>query len=344
MKRLPLVAIFLWAGCGKEPLPSSQPETSVPVSVQILRSDRIAVTRHAPGVVRALDRTELATRLAGRIAQIEVRVGERVGKGQLLARIDADDLEAAVARARADLDQARAGLALAALEASRAEALHAQQVLADQPRDRAVSARLQSVAAVDAAQRSVDEAEARRTYGFLRAPFDGVVVRRLADAGDLASPGTPVLVVERTDSVRVVASIPESDVAYVTVGDLIEVQCGGTSATATVHSIVADETIQRSFQIQLLLSASDQLRAGRFARLTYQRGMRSAVRLPTSAVVQRGQLRGAFVVQGTRAQLRWVRLGREVDGMIEVLSGLDAGDRVVVGSPHLRDGALVHDG
>jgi RND family efflux transporter MFP subunit len=341
-------AALALASCADDVNHTPSAARSIQVGIHVVSKQQVGIDHRAPGAVLSLARAELATRLAGRLTQISVRAGDPVERGQLLARIDAGDLNAALAGARAHLAAARAGLDLAALDAERAEALLVQQAVPQQVRDRAVATHEQALAAVEAAQRAVDGTVAQRTYGVLRAPFSGVVVRRLADIGDLTSPGMPVLVVERTDSVRVVAAIPESHAPRVTTGDSVRIDCGTTSVAATVHSVVADEITRRMFQVQVLLPAESELQAGRFAHLTYQTGTRTSLRLPREAIVTEGQLQGAFVVRDGRALLRWLRLAGvsygATDGSVEVLSGLHAGDSVAVGGPMLRDGALVTGG
>lgn len=337
-----LLAPLVLIACGGHEVEPAQAPAAVAVRLHVVEARQIAVSHTAAAAVQALARAELATRVAGRITHIGVREGDMVNAGQLLASIDADDLIASVAQARAGLEQAQAGLDLAVVEAERAESLHAQQALTAQSLDRALAVRRQARAAVKAARQGLDGAQAMRSYGALRAPFAGMVVQRLADSGDLASPGMPLLVLERTDSVRVVASLPESTVGALQPGAPVQVECDGVQTAGVVHSIVADDEQRRTFRLQVLLPATAHLRAGRFARLNYEAGSRTLLWMPDAALVREGQLQGAYVAHDGHAVLRWLRVGGAVDAGIEVVSGLDPGDSVIVAPPAgLRDGAPI---
>jgi multidrug efflux system membrane fusion protein len=320
MKGLRTAAVALWVplwACG-DAAETPAVDDGAPVRAEriVVESRPLPQWRSAPGQVHAIERAELATRLSGRLVDVAAREGDRVTAGQLLARVDDDDLAAHVARARAGLAEAEAAADLAEREAERARDLHA----------------------VDAARRALAAAEAQRTYGDVVAPFDGVVVARHADPGDLAAPGMPLLVVERVDSLRVDASLPESDVDAVPVGSAVLVVSGGDTLSARVRSVVPEDPRRRTFGLRVHLAAGGSLQAGRFARVHYGAQTRQAVWLPAEAIVERGQLRGAWIVQADRVLLRWLRLGQAVDGGVEVLSGLMPGDVVAIGDG-LRDGA-----
>lgn len=325
---LPVAALLV--ACA-EPVPPPIEATRASDGARHVVSRRsLPVVGAAPAQVQSIARVELATRLAGRVVRVDVHVGDRIRAGQLLGRVDDDDLIASVSAARAGLDEALARLQLARTEARRAEALHADGAFTDSALDRATSARQQAAAAVNMAQRRVESATAQRAYGDLAAPFDGVVVQRLADPGDLAAPGVPLLTVERTDSVLVVASLPERHVDRVHPGDEARVVCGSDTVAAVIHAVSADDPANRTFALRLRLPATDALRAGRFARVLYTAGDRSALWLPAAAVVQQGQLRGVRVVTGGTTMLRWLRLGAASEGGFEVLSGLASGDTIVL--------------
>lgn len=342
MKGLRTAAVALWVplwACGDAAeIPAVDDGTPVRAERIVVESRPLPQWRSAPGQLHAIERAELATRLSGRLVDVAAREGDRVTAGQLLARVDDDDLAANVARARAGLADAEAAADLAEREAERARVLHADDALPTRDLDRAVAGQRRAEAGVDAARRALAAAEAQRTYGDVVAPFDGVVVARHADPGDLAAPGMPLLVVERVDSLRVDASLPESDVDAVPVGSAVLVVSGGDTVSARVRSVVPEDPRHRTFGLRVHLAAGGSLQAGRFARVHYGAQTRQAVWLPAEAVVERGQLRGAWIVQADRVLLRWLRLGQAVDGGVEVLSGLMPGDVVAIGAG-LRDGA-----
>ena len=156
--------------------------------------------------------------------------------------------------------------------------------------------------------------------------------------------------VEDLSRVKIVVTVPESEVVGLREGAAARVTIDAldrTWDTRVDRVIPAGDVQSRTFDVQFVLPNPDgSLKSGMFARAAFERGTRRTLLVPAGAVVERGQLRGLFVIDGEgHARLRWVRLGRELDGRMEVLSGLDAGDRyVVTPPPGLVDGASVREG
>jgi RND family efflux transporter MFP subunit len=269
-----------------------------------------------------------------------VRAGDPIRARQLLARVDSRDTRAAVAQARATRAAAAAAHELASREARRSETLFAEQAVSAQAHERVLAARDQARAGLQAAGRLVAQAEAQHRYGDLLAPFDGVVVQRLVDAGDLTVPGAPLLTVERHDSVRVVARVPETEAGRIGAGDTVLVEVEAETVPGLVRSVVPD-VAARLFEVQVWLAADrPALRPGRFARVRFTTGSRTALLVPRQALVRHGQLAGVFVVVDGRASLRWLRLGPLRGDDSEVLAGLEEGDVIAIASSDvgLRDG------
>ena len=135
-----------------------------------------------------------------------------------------------------------------------------------------------------------------------------------------------------------IAKVPESDVVGVEEGSpvTVDVEVLGESWETEVDRVIpSGDPMSRTYQVQVVLpNSSGRLKAGMFARATFPAGTREAVGVPAGAVVRRGQLEGLFVVDAdSRARLRWVRLGREAGGLVEVISGLQPGERFVVDPP-----------
>jgi RND family efflux transporter MFP subunit len=167
----------------------------------------------------------------------------------------------------------------------------------------------------------------------LRAPFAGVVSAKLANVGDTAMPGQALLVIEATDVLRFEAMVPEALARGLAPGRALPVRLDGAAAdlTATVAEVspTADATT-RSLLVKLDLPRDPAVQAGRFGRLLLSSGDHEAVVVPPGAVVRRGQLETVFVADKDVARLRLVRTGRSASGAVEIVSGLAAGERVVV--------------
>jgi RND family efflux transporter MFP subunit len=261
------------------------------------------------------------------------------------------ELENATAAAKANLDLAQSTF-------KRMEELAAKKSISNQELDE-VSARLKAAQANYDMVRSrraqvnskmaVVEQEVRgagimRDYAKLAAPFSGVVITRTVEPGNLATPGAPLLTIEQDGLYRLEASVDESKLASVRVGQAVEaVLEADRKLSARVSEIVPSvDSASRSYIVKLDLSATPQLRTGMFGRAIFPLGMQKVVAVPLAALMERGQLQSVFVVEDGVAHTRLVTTGRRTKDAVEVLSGLTAGEKVVLPLPvGLQDGARV---
>jgi RND family efflux transporter MFP subunit len=181
----------------------------------------------------------------------------------------------------------------------------------------------------------------------IRAPFGGVVTKKMVDPGDMASPGIVLLVIEPNDQFRIHCDVPESQIADVRPNDTLPVEIDsvpGTRFLATVSSIIpAADPTTRTFLVKADLVPSAGLASGLFGRLLLPVGKREGVVVPVDARWQSESLTGVWVVgDGGTAELRLARFANADPGMLEALTGVDEGDRVVLGpSALLTDGSPV---
>jgi RND family efflux transporter MFP subunit len=207
----------------------------------------------------------------------------------------------------------------------------------------------QATAGIAVSQASADAAAAVETYTTIRAPFDGVVTERLMDPGNLAAPGTPLLRLDATGARRVEARVDEGRAAFVKSGDPVEILLDGRNAegedpilgtvTEVARAVSPDE---RAFTVTVSLPASETARTGTFARIRFNGAARTALVVPAAALRRQGQITSLFVVQDGKARLRLVQTGTTTQDGVEILAGLDAGERVVVAPPPaLDDGRAV---
>ena len=157
-----------------------------------------------------------------------------------------------------------------------------------------------------------------------------------------AAPGMPLFVVEDVTQVKIEARVPESAVGALALGDAVDVEVQGERHEAHISELLpAADPRSRTFTVRALLpNPAGRLRSGMFARLRLPGESRQVAWVAEAAVVRRGPLTGVFVVDdGNIARLRWITLGRLVDSRYEVLTGLDAGERIVARpAPELEDG------
>ncbi len=222
------------------------------VVVAPVRTGRVGSVRHVTGTVVADEEAQVAPRIMARLLEVRVREGDVVRAGQVLAVLDARELEDAVAQVGAGLSAA--GEAVAAAEAAweaqrdateRDRVLHEAKAISDEQwersraAERAARARLEGARAeLKMARKRHDQARTRRGYALLKAPFDGKVTARLADPGDLAVPGKPVLAVARDGGRRVRAGLPVEDLSVLAVGDPVTLSATGVTVSAVVSRIV----------------------------------------------------------------------------------------------------------
>jgi RND family efflux transporter MFP subunit len=171
-----------------------------------------------------------------------------------------------------------------------------------------------------------------------------VVITRTVEPGNLATPGVPLLTIERDGLYRLEASVDESKLATVRVGQAVEVVLeADRKLNARVSEIVPSvDAASRTYIVKLDLPATPQLRTGMFGRAIFPLGMQKVVAVPLAALMERGQLQSVFVVEDGVAHTRLVTTGRRTSGAVEVLSGLNAGEKVVLPVPAgLQDGSRV---
>ncbi len=350
LSTLTLAAAFSLSGCSSERQHATPPlETMRNVPVLAIQQTNVPDLAESVGTVRAAQTSDLSSQMMGNIVEIRVREGDSVQRGQVLVLIDDGQPRSAVDRATAagnaaqqQLAAAESDLALAESTLQRYQALYERKSVSPQEfdeikarrqaalarRDMALAEQAQSKAALAQAHTSLD-------YSRIRAPFDGVVISKKADAGSLASPGMPILTVEDVRRYRLEVTVNESDLRFVRIGQPVSVVmdalADGDTKGRVSEIVPAADVATRSFLVKIDLPADKRLRSGLFGRAEFSRGDRTSLLIPRTAVVERGQLQGVFVLdQNKVANLRYVTLGKPSGDNVEILAGLQSGERLVV--------------
>lgn len=311
------------------------------------------------GTIASRDRGMVSARAEGVVERVAVRAGTAVKAGDLLLTITrnqaADRLkeaEAGGAEARGRLAAARARSELAQKTFERYRRLADKEAVTAQELDRVAAELEERRQSVSAAEAAVARAESGRgaagtalAYGRVTAPYGGRVVRIEVDEGSTVLPGTPLLVLDRAGGWEVRAEIPESRFGRIGLGDQVQVEIPTLDASypATVAEIEpAADPRSRSFQLKAELPPEAKVAAGFFARVIFPGSKHSALLVPSGAVVERGQLTGVYVVADSVLRYRLVKTGRKIDGRVEILSGVKAGETIVIGGvERARSGARV---
>lgn len=230
---------------------------------------------------------------------------------------------------------------------ARYKGAEAEAARAAEMRDSLAARRRQVLAKLDQAKADLTGAQVAVSYSQVTAPFSGVVVAKSAEVGTLAAPGVPLLTLEDEGHYRLEAAVEESRMGSVRLGASVRVRVdalGVGELAGRVEEIApASDPSSRSYTVKIGLGAAKGLRSGLYARAFFPGGERQVLRVDKKCLVERGQLRGVFVVDGARtARLRVVTTGREEGGQVEVLSGLNPGEQLVLdGAERVADGSRV---
>ena len=283
------------------------------------------------GTVQAVDRAEISAKITGNIIALPVDLGSSVKQGQLLVELSAGEISAQVQQAKAQLEQAKRNLL-------REENLLNKHAATSE----SVKSLQDSVRIAEAAYR---ETHTMLDYARITAPFAGIVTRKFANTGDLATPGKPLLILEEGSNLQVLTDIPEAMIAGIKKGNRLKVAVPSvdliTEGTVSEISPTADPN-SRTAPVKLRLPGDDRLRSGQFARVSLAMAEAMTLTVPAEAVVAFGQMERIFVVDDGRAQLRLVRTGAKEDMDVEILSGLAENEMVIVtGNGTLVDGQPV---
>lgn len=324
-----LLALFVMTGC-HEQVEKSAPSSLPPVEVRVetLALSTVPVQIELSGTLQAVEQATISARVAGQVFKLPVHIGSRVNKGDLLVKISAEEINARVRQAEVQLEQARRNLTresqLFQVNASTREKVKTLDEL------------------VQTSEAAFREAQTMLGYTEIRAPFSGTVTDKLVEVGDLAAPGVPLLKLEDGTDLEVVIQVPEAQSQHLNLGSSLPltVPAAGLELEAQVREISPTvDPASRTTQIKLKLPSASGLRSGQFARVGLVDGRPTTLLIKRTALRQNGQMQQVFVAEQGKARMRLVRTGAEFDERIEVLSGLRAGDRVILDPPAtLRDG------
>ena len=318
------------AACGHEDTTETH-TAAAPERTMTVASEQLTATMPVEGTVRAKHRTEVTTRMMARISSMPVDVGSRVSAGTVLVRLGSDDIAANRAKADAAVAAATAARDEAARHAARMDTLLAQDVVAQVQRDQAHLGLAQAEAQLALATATLREVETAASYATIRAQFDGSVVARYADAGDMAAPGMPILIVEDTEPRDVVLAVPADIASELAVGMTVRVTSLDDCATDAPIRAIASGADPMTRTVEVLVEVPADWATGASATALVPAGSHAGVAIPADVVIRRGQLTGVNVVTDAGVAVRWIRLGRTLDDeRVLVLSGLEPGDRIAL--------------
>lgn len=348
----------LLMGCSghREPTRAEPPSRLAAEPTFAVRDTTITATFDATGVAEPVQKAILATKLMGSVTAVLVQEGDRVSRGAVLARIDARDVEAKRVQVDAGIAAAEAVYQDALTQAQRFRALYADSAATRYQLDQVETGLARAESGLRAAHASRAELDAVGAYAEVRAPFAGIVTRRHVDPGAFAAPGSPIAELQDASRLRISVSIPPVVGALLTRGQRVDAEIEGRLTVATIEGVVPSSAGGVYTVNALVDNARGLFPAGGSATVRVPQGKRPALLIPAQALVREGDLTGVRVRTGQGVELRWVKVGtayrvpgtvheaaeRENDvrgtryavpspeEMIEVLSGLKAGDVVLL--------------
>lgn len=287
------------------------------------------------GTLKAATRSQVSAKVLARIEAMPVRAGDYVEAGDIVVRLDDDDLQARVKQAEEALKAARAHWDNMSAEFGRARKLYEGRAMTraqfDDQKARMEMARAQYARA----KQELVEAKVRRSYAAVKAPRAGRIVDRLAQPGDMARPGEPLLVQYDAASLRLEVPVPEALAVHLRKGRTLPVVIDALNRTfeATIDEIVPQAHAQsRSFLVKVALPPDEDLYEGMFGRLLLPAQKQAHLCVPAEAIQTIGQLEFVDVVHGDGGlERRYVKTGGPCrNGEVELLSGAAAGERIIL--------------
>lgn len=349
IKLLPLLLTLLLAACGNKIEPGQT--EAARQSITGLKLEKVA-EQIVPGqdffigTIESSDRGVLAARIDGRVGRLAVKIGDAVRAGQLLLTIEQNTVNDRLAEAQGSREAAAARLDLAEKTYGRYEKLAQAEAVTPLEMDRVAAEREQARQNLQAASAGVGQARTGAAYNRVIAPYGGKIAEQLVESGSTVMPGTPLLVIERSGIPQARIVIPESLVGQMALGEKLEIEIPALQRTisGSVTEIQpASDPATRSFAVKLSLPTDAGLTPGLFLRAKRQAAATgSALLIPLSALVQRGQLTGVYVVEANILHFRLVKIGPRLGDKVEILSGLSAGETIVSGDvQRARSGARI---
>lgn len=302
---------------------------SEPQQVATLVASEERVVREFPGTVVADQKATIAARLTATVVEVLVEVGQSVEKGDVLLRLESDDLNARVVQTEQSLSSSQAQLNAARKEYLRIKELLTKKLVPQAQFDEAESRLKTATANLEQAKAAVSEAETTFGFSIITAPFDGVITHKPINSGDTATPGMALLSMYNPNSLIVEANVAESVMPALSIGGslAVEIPTYQLVLDASIDEIApAADSGSRSYLIRLGIDTDYTLYPGNFARVSIDLGSEKVLKVPVAAIYQVGQLDYVKVVEGDTLHTRLVQLGDD----FRVRKGLTEGDVVVL--------------
>jgi RND family efflux transporter MFP subunit len=345
LKYILIVPIFgLLSSCGSRPEATIKESAPIKVQIGIAKALSGKAVTSVSGRIEAGSSANISTRMMGNVTAVLAKPGEMVKKGDLLITIASADLSAKMAQVEASILQAKSGFENAEKDYNRFKILFDKGSASKKELENITTHYEMAKAGLEAARQMENEVRAQFTYTNLRAPFDGVVANTFVKIGDMANPGMPLATVEGVSNYEAVVMVPESHISKIKVDAkaIVMVKSTNTTFNGEVKEVSPSaKNTGGQFLVKIRLLDAEGVLPGMFVNaniaLEDAKTVASSPLVAQEALIRNGQLTGLYVLgSNDKAVLRWVRLGNEMDGKVEVISGLSEDEKYI----YLPEGKL----
>lgn len=347
MKKLLIIGLLFTlpalTGCGKNTHEATAPQVKIDQTKLItVQKSVIDDYYETSGEVKAKTTSKVASKIMARVESVNFNEGDTVQKGQLLVILDNNDIlaqtqstEAAYNEAIKNRNISEENKKLSQITYQRYKNIYEEKALTKQELDEASAKRniaeLEAKRAAETVNRTkayLNEARSVLSYSKIYAPISGIITEKNIDVGDTASPGQVLLVIKDISSLEIESDIDESYINNVKKGTPVKIliENHDNEFNAKISEVVSSiDTASRTFKIKIFTEKSN-LNDGQYVKIAIPTGKREAIVIPKTAVVKKGQLEGVYTADAT---FRLIKTGKSVNNMVEVLSGLEAGDKIL---------------
>ena len=330
-----LLGVLVLTACGAD-VAQSPGAAVTELKTTTVQAREVDLTFSVDAMVEAVRQSTVAAQIAGRIVDVRFDVGDYVMKGDVMLRIDERAVTQAAAASSAQAREAEAALQNSRSQFERSKQLLEQKFISLAALDRAEADYKAAQARYSALLAGAGQAETERSFATVLAPYSGVVAVRHVELGEMAAPGKPLMTGFDPSTLRVVASVPQAQVAAIQAGVKARVEVPSTGKWFDVRSLTvlpaADPRTHTTLVRLDLPATARRIHPGVFARAHFVTGKAPRLLVPREAIVRRSEVTAVYVVSEQGApQLRQIRLGSAEDQYaIEVLAGLVSGERVAL--------------
>jgi multidrug efflux system membrane fusion protein len=355
LRLAPLLLLSLsLAGCGHDETtnhasPSAPTELKTKGQITEVHGQTLPVVAAFPGSVITSDQVSVSSRVMGYVHSVDVHEGQVVKAGQTLLTIDSADVTGAIGQAQAGVGKALAGLNNAKANYERYRALFQENAVPKQVFEQMQTAYKVAQSNYTAAQSALEQAKAQLTYVKITAPFAGTITSRMVDAGQMAYPSAPLMVLQGGGRKQVEVQLNNQAFATIKVGEPITIRY--TDFNGNKHQfqgpvermVEATDPISHTHTVKIGIPDNIDVRSGNYVEVTVVVDHEPGITIPISALHNRGGLAGVFVVDAhDRAWFRMVRPGQILQDRQVILAGLQPGERVVTrADDRLQNGILI---